>query len=367
MMTMSANRDFRTVTSEASRSEGQRPHPAGLGGFKFDKGFSVRKLLFMLAWLGLVVSATCMIMGLFSGANYMFDLLSHFMIQYLVVQAACMLIFLLLLRWDWFVIAVAAMGITGWQIAPYYLDSPPVALGETRHHLKLMQYNVLTGNQDYDALASYIQEIRPDIVALQEVDEGWTAALWTFFKENYPYQMVHPREDNFGIAIYSQYPLENLRTEFYGGLMNYGVSPVPTLLTEVILKPGDAETGRPAESFTLVVTHPLPPTGLVYYRARNGHLAELAEAVRTLPGPRMVVGDLNVTPWSRFMKRFIADTGLRDSQKGFGIQPSWPTNIPELFIPLDHVLVSEEIAVKSRHTGKALGSDHLPVIVELAL
>jgi endonuclease/exonuclease/phosphatase (EEP) superfamily protein YafD len=57
---------------------------------------------------------------------------------------------------------------------------------------------------------------------------------------------------------------------------------------------------------------------------------------------------------------------LRDTRAGFGIQASWPTQIPPLGIPLDHCLVSPELVVLDRRLGPAVGSDHRPVILELA-
>lgn len=56
-----------------------------------------------------------------------------------------------------------------------------------------------------------------------------------------------------------------------------------------------------------------------------------------------------------------------------GLRPSWlflkaPDALrPAVGLPIDHVLVSEGIRIRTIRTGPSSGSDHLPVIADLAL
>lgn len=67
-----------------------------------------------------------------------------------------------------------------------------------------------------------------------------------------------------------------------------------------------------------------------------------------------------------FFRRLLARSGLIDTLRGRGYQPTWPGHFVPLWIPLDHCLVSPDLTVLDRRVGPHVGSDHRPVIVDLA-
>ena len=72
----------------------------------------------------------------------------------------------------------------------------------------------------------------------------------------------------------------------------------------------------------------------------------------------------NTSPWSSHFTRLLKASGLKNSMKGFGHQPSWPSNMWFMRIPLDHMLYSDGITIHNRMIGRPVGSDHLPVIAD---
>ncbi|MEE8238524.1 MAG: endonuclease/exonuclease/phosphatase family protein, partial [Nitrososphaerales archaeon] len=96
-------------------------------------------------------------------------------------------------------------------------------------------------------------------------------------------------------------------------------------------------------------------------------ITEVSKSVSDQEDPILLLGDLNITPWSPIFKDFLRSTGLRDSREGFGLQPSWPTWFPPAWIPIDHVLVSSNVTVYDRKIERDIGSDHYPVIVDFSV
>jgi endonuclease/exonuclease/phosphatase (EEP) superfamily protein YafD len=83
-------------------------------------------------------------------------------------------------------------------------------------------------------------------------------------------------------------------------------------------------------------------------------------------GPRVVVGDLNATPWSVAMREILAEGPLRSTQR-FGLQATWPSWLGPLGLPIDHVLVAGPLEPVARSIEPAFGSDHRMLVVDLEL
>jgi endonuclease/exonuclease/phosphatase (EEP) superfamily protein YafD len=119
---------------------------------------------------------------------------------------------------------------------------------------------------------------------------------------------------------------------------------------------------------SILAVHPVSPVSERNASLRDAQLRFAANWANDQEGATVIVGDFNAGPWSHAFRELVADTGLRNSQRGFGLQPTFPTSSNVVFrVPIDHLLASPELSVVDRRLGPPLGSDHFPLIVDLAI
>lgn len=214
--------------------------------------------------------------------------------------------------------------------------------------LKLAVLNVHTANQNFERVRLFLQETSADLVVLTEVDDRWMHELEPL-RVLYPYSIAKPSDDNFGIALISKMPFEKAEP------IELADSGVPAI---------SATFSFGTNRVSLVGIHFLPPANPEAAATRNNQFAALAQLAQSSTPPIIVLGDFNCTPWSPWFSRFTQDSGLRHSLLGYGFLGTWPTAIPILSIPLDHVFVSKSVSVLNHRLGPDIGSDHAPVVAE---
>lgn len=297
-----------------------------------------------------VITCISTVVGFLGGLWWPFELASHFRVQYFFFLLACAFVFLLGKKQGAAMLIGVFALVNLCLIVPFYFLGGPSAHAGGRTYRAVL-INVNKSNQAYGRVRKFIHSVEPDFMVLVEVNQAWMNALQKM-QANYPFSRSLPREDSFGIALFSRIPFEKAE------IRNIGEPDAPSVVARFEID------GQP---LTVIGAHPLSPRGRAYSEYRNHQLADLAQVVSLQEGSVMVLGDLNTTSWSPFFRDLLRKTGLRDSRKGFGLQPTWPTMFPPLWIPIDHCLVSTGVVVHNRKTGPTIGSDHYPVIVDFSV
>lgn len=237
-------------------------------------------------------------------------------------------------------------------IVPIYFGAD--ALPPTGPTHKAMLLNLLCNNDAHDRVIELIRTNRPDWFVVNELTPAWVQALDVLATE-YPHKiLIAGRSDGdpSGTGLYSALPFEFSQAE---KIDDVGW---PSVIARMKLEIG---------VINVIGTHPLPPALRELSWSRDRQLQAVARRAAACEGAVMVLGDLNVTSWSPVFADLLKESGLRDSRRGHGLQPSWPSDNIILRIPIDHCLVSPDVLVHRRWVGQAVGSDHFPVFVEISL
>jgi len=284
----------------------------------------------------------------FDSAHRNIELFSHFRLQYLAVSLILLVAFLVLRNPVYSTLLLIVTILNASFVLPWYFGGVTV---ESDTSLKLLHANVLSSNDDYERLFELVNTEDPDIIFLQEVTEHWRDAI-VRLQGDYPYNYVEAREGNFGIAMFSRLTIDSV-SHIDSPPLSY-----PTIVATMTVD---------GASLTLINTHPMIPLTRPFYEARNHQIQSIADLVNQSNRPVILMGDFNTSPWTRPYRALEESTGLRNTQRGLGIRLTWPTFMPLAMIPIDHALVSEDIGVVETRTGPRIGSDHLPLIITVAL
>lgn len=314
------------------------------------KGWQITAgLILLLALLSLVGDRT---FGSGLIGAWLLDLTTHFKVQYLAGGVLAALYALWQRDRGWAVVSLLIITLTLPAIVPWYLPLP--APQSSTQSLRVMTLNVNINNRAYSKVLKLLEAEQPDLVAVTEINQGWLTALQPITTK-LPYSLKSPTAETFGTVLYSRFPLSqislpksaNSRAADSRIIANADINGTPLLVAAL---------------------HPPPPISQKLTAERDRELATVADYLKTVTaqqGQAIAIGDLNTTFWSPSYQHFEQVSGLHNTRKGFGILPTWTTQMPLLMIPIDHCLVSRMIKINQTQVGNNIGSDHLPLVIEL--
>lgn len=296
--------------------------------------------------------------GFFGRLHPAFDSLAHFRVHLATLLVLAALPLLLARSFRWQGLTAAALGgaailtATGTSFPP---SPEPVQAAlrpkdEIAPVYRLMQLNLRFDNPEPGKVLSLIGRVRPDVVTLNEVSEMWSEKL-ALLARAYPYRILCEMDNRAGgVAILSIRPFAEEDTD--GGCHEGG-----TFAVEAV-----DLGGRLVDIGALHLHWPWPFDQLRQIDDMAPLLASMAETA-------ILAGDTNATPWSAASARIADAAGMTSAGP---IRPTWLyRRLPEFLrfagLPIDRIFTKGDVIVHSVATLEAVGSDHLPVLVEFSL
>jgi endonuclease/exonuclease/phosphatase (EEP) superfamily protein YafD len=246
-----------------------------------------------------------------------------------------------------------------WTVPELLPGGAPEAAPAGAPRVRVLTANLMYTNTQAALLGPQIDAWHPDIVVLEELSSltlGGVTSSGALTGYRYHVIQEDQAEAAFGYAVFSRYPLSDASAPVVGGL--------PLARMTVTLAGGT--------QFRLFAVHTRAPVSGPFTRAWREQFAALTADVRASRLPVVLAGDFNATRDHRPFERLLG-AGLRDAHDatGTGWQPTWQAGSgvggPVLKLRLDHVLASPTFAITGYRRGSYDGSDHYPVIADLAL
>lgn len=243
------------------------------------------------------------------------------------------------------------------RVLPYTRAAHPQVASspscEADARLRLVVANVEYSNGNSERLLALIQEIEPDLALLLEPGAWWESQLRPL-EDEMPYVLRRPQEDTWGMLLYS-------RLELHDSEIRFLVEPdIPSIRTTVRIGSG--------HDVRLFAVHPRPPRPGDDTDERDSELTTVAREIRARDHPAILAGDLNDVAWSRTTRRVQEIAGVLDPRVGRGVFSTFSADLPPgLRWPLDHVFVTPHFDLCHIDTLPDIGSDHLPLLVEVVL
>lgn len=240
--------------------------------------------------------------------------------------------------------------------------------------LRVMTYNIRSGNGDITKTADAIRAESPDIVGLQEVDVHWAErsafadqatelgamlGMNVRFARIYDLEPIHSGEPRrqFGVALLTRFPVIEWANHEIARLSTQDPNPVPQPM------PGFLEArinvrGTIVRVFNTHLDYRADP------KVRGMQVRDILRYMADSALPTILVGDLNAGPDAAELQPLRAK--LRDAwsdAEGSGL--TYPADKPEKRI--DMILVSSHFRPLAAHVPGTLASDHRPVVSDLKL
>jgi endonuclease/exonuclease/phosphatase (EEP) superfamily protein YafD len=309
------------------------------------------------ALIALVFSAIITLAGRLGQVAWPFELVSHFPVQLLAIQAIATALLLRAGRQGLASAFLPFAAINLLLIAPNLLAPAwraEAAGGPTR--LTVMAANLHYETHRSDLLQAEIARVDPDVILLIEPVADYYGDN-SPLRRTHPYVIFHKDGAGTGLMMASRIPWERATT------LTLSSTYSPSIFATFCPNP---ERG-PAGCADVLGVHPVSPIGPIRSRMRDAELRAIAEFVSNRQPERFVVlGDFNTTPWSVRFSEMLDKSGLDENPAGRGLTTTWLSKNPLFGLPIDHILVGRDIQVLDQEVGADIGAEHYPISAQLA-
>ena len=260
-------------------------------------------------------------------------------------------------------LVLVALGLNLWQVAPVLTgDQPTPEAGSAT--LSIAHLNLQGHVKDGAAVRAWLRSRPADVVVLLDIgrplaveladDPGGYRVEYLLLEpaavDDLPYVHAGDRVEP-GVMVLTTRPDVTARKPEFEGL--------PRSSVELTAQVGD-------HPVRLLGLHTIAPTSAARHARRDAQLDAVAQWLVADRTPSVAFGDFNVTWYSPVLQSVLDRARARSSQLGFGVEATWPVQVPPAGIAIDQSISTGNLTAVARTRGPSFGSEHHSLIVTYA-
>ena len=279
--------------------------------------------------------------------------------------------FLIKKRWFAIVSSVACICLLGWLHVTYF-SPQPANISDSQPTLKVFTLNLGWHHKSPQALVNLIQEEKPDLICLQEINEDYAKEVFSKFAALYPHHLGRGYH-----VILSRYPIRSFQE------LQLAEGNEPQERAIIQMNQQDVVLYNISTTPPWFRQHKILPflkIPVYEYGDRPAQIQDLVRRLQKETLPTIAAGDFNLTDQSQdyYYLRAVMQDAFRAAGVGFGFtfpngwdlkllvkQLNWKLTFP--LVRLDYVWYSQHWGAKSAKVLPAIGSEHLPVTAQLRM
>lgn len=299
--------------------------------------YLLQMIVFIVLWLWIVVGY---ILLLIAPSAYTSELVLSFFPYILLLLALFIVIFIS--YWIYFLVKKSSyffsfiifiLTISLWyigfmmylQYTSFYSLDTNTTISSGNQSISFLYANIYYKNNSFSWLIQTIEKYNPDIILFVEyakIHDDWISAM---LEEEYPYMNRSIGGKHYdGDIVFSRYPLKKIEHEFDRWSRSF---------SHILIYPDKA---LPID---ISLVHTSAPVSVEFFEMRNEQLKKLVISLKeyyrnsesnTFSLRRIVIGDMNITPWSYFypqIDRSFVDLWLinylSDSKYAISFSKTW--------------------------------------------
>ncbi|MEO1225690.1 MAG: endonuclease/exonuclease/phosphatase family protein [Pseudomonadota bacterium] len=305
------------------------------------------KLVSLVFWAAAICLVATAFLSPLADRHWLLDLASNLRVPIILVGLFVAAAALATRRYLVMLVTLGAMVPHVLSMAVHLPSQPPPG----GRPISVATANLLWNHDEPEVAIDLLAGLNLDLLVVQEKATQWNAHLGPL-RQRYPYTAPRSPAFSHDVMVFSRWPITAVTPFIPGRAYRMG------MIVELQIE--DRE-------LVVFAIHAPSPTGAARADLRDDFLENVAsEILARSARPVLAIGDFNVTPYTPSFDILTA-AGLSAAAASGTPLSTWPTWMPMIGLPIDHVLGNDLIAIGTVELGPDIGADHYPVIAHLRL